>query len=272
MMQTVGTTAAHHGKATPNLRRTLTEAGRMKHALMISLIAALTTAIGCGNSGKVDLGNDKVATTGENLSDYAGDWEGYAEAYQWNDGTDAVAIRLDKQGNGVIEVGKADPLPKPNPDASYPPDSGSDANVIGPNKEISGLISGFSYPVSGAKVESKRIRLATSSADVIREWCELQTPVETKAGGDQDGWFCVPNVGFTSDANGCFLGSDKSMPIPCGKLACMFECTCTASGCEPTDGGALDVQLDAALESNGDQLVGTLLVENQRVTVRMTRM
>src|SRR6476659_3835989 len=94
----------------------------MKGWITGSLIALLGASTGCGSDGgKVDLGNDNVAKTGEKLSDYAGDWKGYAEAFHFDDGTDTVAIKLDRHGNGVIEVGEADPLPPPKADEIYPP-------------------------------------------------------------------------------------------------------------------------------------------------------
>jgi hypothetical protein len=231
----------------------------MKGWITGSLIVALGASVGCGSDGgnaKVDLGNDKVAKTGEKLSDYAGDWHGYAEAFNFNDGTDTIKIKLDAHGKGVIEVGEANPLPPPEADEYYPPlddNNGAPSDPFVVERVTQQLVSGFSYPISGAKVESKRIRFESSTGEVLREWCELQTPV-----------LCAPN-GFSTGPDGCSLGD---MPVPCAKLACMRVCACSKTSCESSTGTS--VQFDAALESDGEELVGTLAV-GDRITVRLSR-
>jgi hypothetical protein len=97
----------------------------MRHTLGYSLAVLLSLAIGCSGSHKVDVGegHEPTAVTGESLMDYAGVWDGYAEAFTWNDSTDHVRITLDETGKGTFEVGEADPLPPPDPDHGYPPGS-----------------------------------------------------------------------------------------------------------------------------------------------------
>jgi hypothetical protein len=241
----------------------------MKGWITGSLIALLGASTGCGSDGdKVDLGDDKVAKTGEKLSDYAGDWKGYAEAFHFDDGTDAVAIKLDRQGNGVIEVGEADPLPPPTADEIYPPMAGTSKGHPDPFEVelvIQHLISGYSYPISGAKVESKRIQFQSSTAEVLRDWCELQTPVLDEANTEEEQFMCSPNLSTGFGPDGCSLGD---MTVPCAKLACKNVCACTKSSCEPSGGD--DVEFDAALESDGEELVGTLHADD-RITVRLMR-
>jgi hypothetical protein len=244
----------------------------MKHWIAVSLMVALAAGAGCGSDGgKVDLGDDKVAKTGEKLSDYAGNWHGYAEAFQFDGDSDAIAIKLDAHGEGVIEFGEADPLPPPKADETYPPHVGG--MPAGDEKLqliIRGeLISGFSYPISGAVVESKRIRFEISTGEVVREWCELQIPVRTRDSSGAEYWACAP-ADAHGTADGCFADADESMTLPCAKLTCdMYLCTCTESSCEPNAGD--NVRFDAALQSDGEELVGTLAVGvAARISVHLT--
>jgi hypothetical protein len=243
----------------------------MKYWMAVSLMLALATGAGCGSDGgKVDLGDDKVVKTGEKLSDYAGDWHGYAEAFQFNDGSDAIAIKLDAHGDGVIEVGEADPLPTPEADELYPPISQDNSwGSFGAE-----LISGFSYPISAAKVESKRIQFETSTGEVVGAWCELQTPVQVEVDAGEGQWSCLPlpKVGYHAGDDGCYVEGDDSMAVPCAKLQCLSICRCTESSCEQSFDA--NVQFDGALQSEGEDLVGTLRVglgEGDRITVRLTR-
>jgi hypothetical protein len=60
---------------------------------------------GCSSSHKVDIGegHEPTAVSGESLSDYAGVWDGYAEAFTWDDGTDHIRITLDSAGTGTLQ-------------------------------------------------------------------------------------------------------------------------------------------------------------------------
>lgn len=233
-----------------------------------SIALALGATAGCA-SKQVDLGNDHTAVTGSSLSDYEGTWEGYAEAYRFNDGTDKIRIALDGSGHGVLEVGDADPLPAPQADLAYPPRPDTDFSYAN-----YGFVAGFSYPLIDAQVQSSRIQLKTIRSELYREWCELFTPVldEANSGPGEDFYSCQPNIGYGQDPDGCFLGTDRAgnMPIACGALECLHTCQCTESSCgigEPVP----EIILDAALDDGGEVLEGTLLEVGERITVRMTR-
>jgi hypothetical protein len=233
----------------------------------------------CSGGDHVDIGDDKVEKTGEKLSDYAASWEGYAEAYAFDGGSDAIRVVLDENGAGTVDVGDAAPLPPPDPDLGYPPASSNDP-FHAPLPEAA-LFSGFSYTVLGAVVENRRLRFGLDPREIYKEWCELQTPIldEANSTPEEQRYACVPNWGFMGGASGCSQENPDTgeiTPIDCGKLyLCELSniCNCTAEGCSlyaiDTSQG-YPVMLDAALQSDGDELEGTLTVDD-RVIVRMTR-
>lgn len=239
---------------------------KMNNKAWIGAALALTgLTAGCG-AKSVDIGDDTPpAVLGASLSDYQGTWVGYAELAEWSDGTDTVRLVLDANGNGVIEIGEADPLPPPVADEGYPP--GQPSQPMLGVEPVNGLVSGFSYPVSGAQVESKRIRMSSSSGELFRDWCGLQEPVLTDNASPAY-YNCLGSSGF-STGDTCTIGLDNE-PIDCGLLACLFECTCDETSCEPARSSD-DVRLDAALESEGEELEGSLDTPNGRFQVRMVR-
>jgi len=225
-------------------------------------LALAGVASGCGVKS-VDIGdNDPPAVTGATLADYEGTWEGYAELATWNDGTDVIRLVLDDNGNGVIEVGNADPLPPPVYGEVYPPGEENQFIVLQPM-----LVSGFSFAVSGATVESKRIRLASSSSQLYAEWCSLFTP-----GPIEGGYNCVGGTSFTGDGNGLCTndGDPEAEAFNCDILACFHMCTCDEASCDVTAYGN-DIRLDAALEMEGEELEGSFETPAGRFFVRMTR-
>jgi hypothetical protein len=231
-----------------------------------------TFALMTGCTAKsVDLGdNTPPAVLGASHTDYQGDWEGYAEAYRWDDGSDRIRLSLDGAGHGVLEVGDSDPLPAPSADAGYP-ESGGESFLMHAGYH---LRAGFSYPVIDPVVQSGRIRLKTQRAEIYEEWCALQTPVldvpNTQNNGE-DRYACLPNVGFRAEETACYLGTDEgnTNPIDCGLFVCLSACACTESSCAAS-AAEPDLVLDAALDDNGEVLEGTLLENGERITVRMT--
>lgn len=235
----------------------------------------------CGNE-PVDIGDDAVGTE---LSDYAARWDGYAEAYTFDSDSDALRIRLDENGKGVLQVGTAAPLPPPtDPTVGYPPAYAGKPVGEFPKEPPGGLYSGFSYTVEEAVVENSRLRLSVNPDEVLKAWCELQTPVldDSNSTPEQEYYLCIPNATIGEDAEGgCWIETPESgvEPIDCRRRGlCDYGglCYCTADGCslKPVPESGYSVNLDATLESNGDVLEGTLLLtyrHNERVTVRMTR-
>jgi hypothetical protein len=91
--------AADKGKAVQREKAEIMDHTRYSSLGLLSVMCVF----GCNSAKPVDVGDTEVL--GEQLSDYAGSWEGYIEAATWSDGSDAVRIKLDAQGGGVFEIG-----------------------------------------------------------------------------------------------------------------------------------------------------------------------
>lgn len=238
----------------------------------LATFALLTLPLGCGGgSDQVDIGSN-----GSQLSDYAATWDGYAEAYQFDQGSDRIRLVIDANGTGTLEVGDAPLLPVPtDPDVGYP----VDRDLLRDNVQFT---AGFRYPVHDAHVESRRIRLSISANDLYDAWCAMQTPVldDYNSTPDVHSYSCLPNWGYVVSAPQCTLlmppNLEPGLSVDCGKLSlCTLAhaCRCTESACAASPETA-QAFIDAALEtgSGGASLVGTLAIGNTtRVTVRMTQ-
>ncbi|HWA78588.1 MAG TPA: hypothetical protein VG937_39905 [Polyangiaceae bacterium] len=231
------------------------------------LLAAGTCS--CSSGGNVDIGDDHSASLGASLTDYAGSWEGYAEAYTFVDGTDRVRLNLDSVGSGSLELGNDAPaLPAPDPESGPP-----GWPLMGNTPISPGLLVGYAFAISGGTIESKRIKLTTQTPAEYQQWCGLQTPVLDSSNSAGPAYWCVGGSGYHSDGTNCYLISNSGGPDvqqPCAKLSCIQLCSCTATSCTFNESRPLD--LDAALESDGDKLVGTLVLNGERVTVRLEKL
>jgi len=229
-----------------------------------ALVAA--GGFGCSSKGDVDIGDDRSVSLGASLTDYAGSWEGYVEAHTFWDLTDRVRLTLDSAGNGTIELGDDKPaLPAPDPDSAPP-----GWQLMGNSSVEAGLLVGYPYAVTGARIESKRIQLTTQTPAEYEQWCNLQTPALDPSSAETR-YACLPGNGFHSDGTTCWLipASDPEVEVPCAKFACLTSCTCTATSC--TFQNRRTVDLDAALDLDGDALVGTLVLDGLRATVRLEK-
>jgi hypothetical protein len=246
----------------------------MKHAVgYVLAVASVVFAGGCSKSEPLDIGEGKHTTgaLGASLADYAGNWDGHAEAYQFDDGSDRIRLSIDEDGTGVLEVGDSPALPAPDPDHGYPPSAPADEKGYPGDYGTHGFYSGFEYPIDGANVEAKRIRFTALTREVFREWCELQTP-GLNIGAIPESYSCAPG-GFAGMWDGmsseCTTGPDAA-PIDCGKASlCLSVCTCDKDSCTIYD--ETDSQFDAVLQEDGEQLEGTLVIAGTRVVVRMDR-
>jgi hypothetical protein len=233
-------------------------------------LALVGAALGCGTK-TVDIGDDRdPALIGSSLSDYQGIWIGHVELAAWNDGTDAVRLQLDAQGNGVLEVGLGPELEPPVAQDAYP----RYFDYMATYSYLIGPITGFSYPIAGAVVESKRIRWATSTAELYREYCDLQTPTFVN---EASGYNCTGYSTYSGGGPTCTVSTGEV--TDCDWLMCMSACTCDETSChawmldEPHD-----IRMDAQLESDGEELVGSFQIpdedtyyESRSLRVVMTR-
>ena len=237
--------------------------------------------VGCGDDKQLNIG--EVGVLGASLTDYAGTWEGYAEAYEFIDGSDDVRVLLNDDGVGVVEVGNTAPLPDPVATDGYPPsgsfETGDDGVAFFEGRFTGALVPGFSYPIEAAIIEDSRIRFEASTRDLYTDWCTLLAPIHDELNSNHNGngevFSCLPNGGFGSKTENneevCYLVTDTGEePIACGLLGCVGVCECDAAGCFASDYGP-DVRFDGALQGGGDELEGTLLLGSERITVRLDR-
>lgn len=245
----------------------------------LSLIVTLTAACwGCAEES-VSIGDEnETAYTGAELSHYAAEWDGYAEAFDFEPSSDRIRLTLDENGEGTLEFGDENPLPPPtDPDVGYPP--GYDGS---PGARTRTLIPGFRYSVQGVGVIDSRIELGILPDELYSDWCSLQTPIldEVNSTPSEPVYHCAHNWGITPIDNQCSQTNPQTgeqVPIDCGKFDLCFglgPCSCTQDGCATDlshDPDGFPVELDAALEKSGKALVGTLVVGSARVTVRMER-
>jgi len=239
--------------------------------VLIAPLAA-TSMAACSSNPAVDIGDP----VGGALTDYAASWDGYAEAYQFEDGSDRVRLVLDGNGAGSLRVGNAALLaPATDPNVGYPAGATWDKGFL---TNVGGIVAGFEYPVHGTRIEDSRIRIGVAPNDLYAGWCALQTPVRDDVNGGSYG--CVGNWGFSmpgtsSTCSQTNPSTQETVSIDCGKLMlCEVAqaCTCTASACAANvTTNNVPVQLDAALSADGSELTGTLVVAGQRVTLRMHR-
>ena len=252
------------------------------------LFALAGIAVACsGSEDKIDIGDRDVTVIGASLTDYAGTWDGYAEAYEFSSGSDRVRITLDASGNGTVEFGDAAPLVPTDPEIGFPP-------VVWPLEmaSISGLSAGaggiplkegFEYAVSNPSLEERRFRFGVGMGEIIAPWCELQTSYELGPGY----FSCSPPPASRPSIDGGICSVSETpggatVPADCGWTERCYarQCTCDAVGCvaNPELGTA---SFDATLENNGADLVGTLSfpaplpggsgTTTTRLTVRLTQ-
>ena len=262
------------------------------------LLGLLTAPVGCSSGAPVNIGDTQ--SLGAKLSDYAAEWDGYAEAYTFEpSSSDHIHMSLDAQGNGTIQVGNDPLLPAPtDPNVGFPPGMEATKELVGVT--VTTLSGGVLYPVHAAQVQADRIQLGLKPLDYYAAWCAIQTPHYYLNGyvgsGGPDGGL-VPNYMYGCVQGGggsetfdsppqCTVqdssldGSVTNYPVDCGKYhLCLSQvCSCTAASCTSsptlppdTAASAYPAELDGALDSSGKALTGTLNLNGTRVTVHLTR-
>jgi hypothetical protein len=276
-------------------------------ALMALLYGAGFSAA-CSGGGAVNIGNTNAV--GSQLSDYAASWDGYAEAYTFTpDGSDRVRLTIAANGQGTLQVGNMALIPPAtDPNVGYPPGESKDQGY-GPTTDLS---EGVLFPIYDAQIQTNRIQVGIKPNDLYSAWCALQTPTTTYSkleladGGGQydtvvvDGGPNLPtDAGVTTVYSACpFLVASSGIPpnvmcygeVPIGQPPVLVDCgygdlcnemvcACTATSCTSAPlvaaGSApsqYPVELDAALDSTGTMLTGTLALSTDlRVTVVLTK-
>jgi hypothetical protein len=250
--------------------------------IVATLALGFVTLSACTDT-PVDIGEKDPALSKSDLAAYAASWDGYAELHEFEDGTDRVRITLDEQGNGHVRFGNRELIAAAtDPAGVYPPQNATSGTraVANPSEPWSG----FDYTIGNAHVEAERIRLGAAMAELFSSYCALQTPYLDTINTSEPMYHCIPNTGGGSDEDGCFVYEHAAAPgedwnsIPKIRVSCQqsgmcmmgMGCTCSATGCG-VDTTNADVELDAALDDSQENLVGTMSLGGQRITVRLKR-
>lgn len=237
---------------------------------IIVLVTCVSALSGCASNKPVDLGDDKTGTTAQGLADYEGAWDGYVEAYKFASGSDRLRITLDAEGQGTIEVGDAPAIPPfTDPNVGYPTTDPPSEDAYLDTHE------GYGYPVGDAAVHDGRITFTAWTSDLQKAWCEAQTSYVDDNALWGTGHSCL-GVGdwteWTSQPDGTCVDVGGTA-LDCGFITmCRLVCTCDASGC--TSGRMFEhtkLQVDGALETDGQTLAGTLVLPDARATIRLER-
>jgi hypothetical protein len=272
-----------------------------------ALILCATGALAaCSGSKAVNIGNTNAI--GSQLSDYAATWDGYAEAYTFMpDGSDHVRLTIGPDGQGTLQVGNQAPIaPATDPNVGYPPGVDYTKSYFQNPPIWEGIVYPvYSAQVQTDRIQvgvkpndyfASWCALQTPFAYVT------QITGGTLDGGPPGTVYTqsiVPVDGGAPDASGVmylacpFQGGDQSTlngvstcygelgpvatEVDCGKYYLCNEnvCACTAAGCTSSPLVAAGsppsqypVELDAALDNNGQTLTGTLLLSaDLRITV-----
>lgn len=245
-----------------------------KRLLFAATTASLLAA--CGDASTLDIGDQK-AQLGTTLTDYATQWDGYAQAFTFpGDETDRVRIDLDEEGNGTIRFGNEELFPAAtDPDDWYPPTYLGDDLESGLN--LAGVRSGFAFPIVGAVVHEARLKFEFDPDALMQSWCALQ------ANAPFESFTCSSELGFaiewsklpTEEPACSYQYGDPPtlIQISCPRaVQCYSTCSCDESGCSATRSD--NARFDAVLTDEGAILEGTLVIpslDNARVTVVMSQ-
>lgn len=237
----------------------------------ILFTASTTLALtACGDPASLDVGDEK-GQVGAALTDYAAQWDGYAQAFAFpGDESDRVRIVLDEEGNGTIRFGNEVLFGEAtDPNAWYPP-----TYQLPTGESRFGVRTGFEFPISGAVVENARLKFSFDPDALMSSWCALQ------ANDPSVGWTCGERSFSQSWNTGTAVCSYSSgqppvhHELPCARaVQCVGSCSCDESGCHTRD-AMQDATFDAVQSDEGETLIGTLLIpslNDTRLTVVLSR-
>jgi hypothetical protein len=193
---------------------------------------------------------------------FTGKWTGYIESYVLPSGSTTLSMDFVQQPDGTVTgtvtFGDAPaPPPATDPNAGYPPNSGS--MPLTPAS-----IEGFPYSATHVSFDGPRVRLGISTLELWKGWCGLQTSADLMI-QSSDGhvtYGCEPRGYGTDLSSGlCYTNRSPdggtSQPVDCGKAAlCSYQtCDCTATSCT-IDRSTPDITFDMQLA--GSRLDGTI--------------
>ena len=162
-----------------------------------------------------------------------GNWKGHwPDPRNANDNTTAYLsiVGLTKDGTpcGTFRLGEpATLVPATDPDAPY----GLTGTALHP-LDVN-FWPGLTYELFDVESAGTRLAFHNSTAQLMRSWCRLQTPIGT--GSDNCVW-----AGSTPMFEGDACETDSVPLSSCFKMsACQYTCTCTNLGCDgnPRVGG-----------------------------------
>jgi hypothetical protein len=249
--------------------------------LLVSLAGCRgeTLTVGSNEGGSSDEGADAACApsvaavpeagpwdSGSSLETLVGTWQGYAEAFTFPSGSDAIRLVVTQAADGSIEstvtYGQGTPPPPASdPDVGYPP--GADWA----DHDGTWLVEGFPFTVTHPSFDGTRLRIQTASTEVWKGWCALQTP--TSAGEPCGVYGCLPNwpsvatvnatTTFTDPSSGATETVDYGRSVLCHLPG--QPCSCSATACTvdlSTPGDwSFDMQLtgaklDRTMSGNGN--------------------
>lgn len=241
----------------------------MNVSKLVLMLCLATSAAACSSDSEVDIGD---GSTSQGLSAYADSWDGYAEAFQFADGSDRVRLTLDENGEGVLRLGDSPLRPTPELGDAAPP--------------LAQAPTDYAFSLQ-AVLEDGRLRFDVDDWQPYKSWCELQTPVAYSA--EYPGIYsCFRRVAVEPQEDGTCKTLDSSHDIvPCNNVyVCSGFCACTEESCTASvlyPSASLQVsssppptvepsKFDGSLSASGDELTGTLLLlADTRVLVKLKR-
>jgi len=245
--------------------KTMTKLTRIRPAAFLPVFLCLAESA-CTSGGDLNVGDDRSGEFGQVLEDYAGLWDGYAQAYAFRgDGTDRVRLTLDASGNGSLRFGEEELIgPATVVEALYPP--------LGPAQDPydygGGIRSGFAYPVAGATVDAARLQLSSDTETLMGSWCALAGPEPVP------GYPCDMDTSPSTLSHGdgtCTFGPENT-PVSCFIWRQCVFCDCDGATCSTVD--KHQMRVDGALSDDGNTFEGTLQLgvpDGDRVTIVLTR-
>jgi len=153
-----------------------------KLGYLLAVVGGAFGLLGCSGGGQANLGDGQVGVTGEKLSDYAGKWDGYVEAFDFGNGSDRLRVELDAQGHGVLRVGNSPDAPVPaEPVLRYPD---LDYQITAE------LQPALQYPILDGEATAGRITFSVDPNAPYANYCPLFTPVDVSTTGAWPPWSC----------------------------------------------------------------------------------